>query len=105
MKPNFVSSSREDVTKKNKVNNNNSNKRKFNFYNGKLFRANKKKFKNNNLEVKKTDMTDLNQQNQKPNDVNIYANKAFSKKICSICGDNITKDDLQKFKLKCKHFF
>ena len=105
MKPNFVSSSREDVTKKNKVNNNNNNKRKFNFYNGKLFRANKKKFKNNNLEVKKTDMTDLNQQNQKQNDVNIYANKAFSKKICSICGDNITKDDLQKFKLKCKHFF
>ena len=101
MKSNFMSSSREDVTKKKKTNNN----RKFNFYKGKLFRVNKNKFKSNNLEVKKTDMTDLNQNNQNPNDVNIYVDKAFSGKICSICGENISKDDLKKFKLRCKHFF
>ena len=101
MKSNFMSSSREDVTKKKKINNN----RKFNFYNGKLFRVNKNTFKNNNLEVKKTDMTDLNQNHQNQNDVNIYVDKAFSGKICSICGENIPKDDLKKFKLRCKHFF
>ena len=47
-----------------------------------------------------------NKNEQKENDIHIYANKSKNiEKICLICGDNIPKRDIQKNKLKCKHFF
>ena len=101
-KANVISSTRENIKKKK----DNNHTKKFSYIHAKFPLFSKKKFNNNNNEVKKTDMVELNQNNQKTNDVNIYLNHSNKKqKICPICGEVLLKSDIKINKLKCKHLF